>query len=78
MKLINTDGMALIRPGSEWFWTALTGLILAITFVAIYRQLTIARSATAVEQLTFVRDGAALGADDPDGARRSDRFPRRG
>ena len=53
MKLINTDGMALIGPGSEWFWTALTGLILAITFFAIYRQLSIARSATAFEQLTL-------------------------
>lgn len=53
MQLINTDGMALIGPGSEWFWTALTGLILAITFFAIYRQLSIARSATAVEQLTL-------------------------
>jgi hypothetical protein len=52
VKLINTDGMALIGPGSEWFWTALTGLILAITFFAIYRQLRIARSATAFEQLT--------------------------
>ena len=39
MQLINTDGMALIGPGSEWFWTALTGLILAITFFANYRQL---------------------------------------
>src|SRR6187397_2097500 len=45
--------MALVGPGSEWFWTALTGLILAITFFAIYRQLSIARSATAVEQLTL-------------------------
>ena len=53
MKLINTDGMALIGPGSEWFWTALTGLILAITFFALYRQLTIARNATAFEQLTM-------------------------
>jgi hypothetical protein len=53
VKLINTDGMALIGPGSEWFWTALTGLILAITFFAIYRQLSIARSAAAVEQLTL-------------------------
>ena len=50
MQLINTDGMAFIGPGSEWFWTALTGLVLAVTFVAIYRQLSIARSATATEQ----------------------------
>ena len=51
MKLINTDGMAFIGPGSEWFWTALTGLVLAVTFIAIYRQLAIARSASAREQL---------------------------
>jgi hypothetical protein len=52
MQLINTDGMALIGPGSEWFWTALTGLILTVTFFAIYRQLSIARSAASYEQLT--------------------------
>jgi hypothetical protein len=38
MKLINTDGMALIGPGSEWFWTAVSGIVLAVTFIAIYRQ----------------------------------------
>ena len=52
MKLINTDGMALIGPGSEWFWTALTGVVLAITFLGIYRQLSMARSAGAREQVT--------------------------
>lgn len=51
MKLINTDGMAFIGPGSEWFWTALSGIILAVTFVAIYRQLRLQRSAGAREQL---------------------------
>ena len=76
MQLINTDGMALIGPGSEWFWTALTGLILAVTFFAIYRQLSIARSATGRRAADVVRDGAALGADDPAGARRGDRAPR--
>lgn len=39
MKLINTDGMAFFGPGSEWLWTALQFTALAITFVAIYRQL---------------------------------------
>ena len=43
MKLINTDGMALIGPGSEWLWAALTGLVLAGTGVAIYRQLRMQR-----------------------------------
>ena len=47
MQLINTEGMAFIGPGSEWFWTALTGLVLAVTFVGIYRQLSITRSASA-------------------------------
>lgn len=51
MKFINTDGMAFIGPGSEWFWTALTGLVLALTFLAIYRQLSLARSASAREQM---------------------------
>ena len=38
VKFINTDGMALIGPGSEWFWTMLQFVALAITFYAIYRQ----------------------------------------
>jgi len=51
MKFINTDGMAFIGPGSEWFWTAISGLILVVTFVAIYRQLRIMRDASAFAQL---------------------------
>jgi hypothetical protein len=39
VTLINTEGLALIGPGSEWFWTALQFTVLAITFFAIYRQL---------------------------------------
>jgi hypothetical protein len=39
VTLINTDGLALFGPGSEWFWTALQFSALAITFYAIYRQL---------------------------------------
>ena len=44
MTLINTDGLALVGTGSEWFWTALQFIALAITFVAIYRQLQAQRS----------------------------------
>ena len=51
MKLINTDGMAFIGPGSEWFWTAVSGLVLAVTFLAIYRQLRLQRDAAAIEQV---------------------------
>jgi hypothetical protein len=39
VTLINTDGLALIGPGSEWFCTALQFTALAMTFYAIYRQL---------------------------------------
>jgi hypothetical protein len=60
MKLINTAGMAFIGPGSEWFWTALTGLVLAATFLAIYRQLRLESSANAWEQLdAFERELAS-------------------
>lgn len=51
MQLINTQGMAFIGPGSEWFWTAVSGLVLAITFFAIYRQLRIQRDSAAIEQV---------------------------
>jgi hypothetical protein len=51
VKLINTDGMAFIGPGSEWFWTAVSGIVLAVTFFAIYRQLALARGANAFAQL---------------------------
>jgi len=52
VKLINTDGMALIGPGSEWFWTALSGIVLGVTFIAIYRQLSLTRGANAFTQLS--------------------------
>lgn len=55
MQLINTDGMAFIGPGSEWFWTALTGVILAITFLGIFRQLRLQAHASASEQLAEFR-----------------------
>ncbi len=51
MTFINTHGMAIIGPGSEWLWTAVSGLVLAATFVAIYRQLRMQRHADAIEQL---------------------------
>jgi hypothetical protein len=52
VKLINTDGMAFIGPGSEWFWTALSGIVLAVTFVAIWRQLGLQRAASGYAQVT--------------------------
>jgi hypothetical protein len=35
--------MIFLGPGSEWFWAAATGVILAATLVAIYRQLLMQR-----------------------------------
>jgi hypothetical protein len=52
VTFINTDGMAFIGPGSEWFWTAVSGMVLAVTFIAIWRQLVLQRSAAGYAQLT--------------------------
>jgi len=51
VKLIDTDGLVFIGTGSEWFWTALSGLILVVTFLAIYRQLRLQANASAIEDL---------------------------
>src|SRR5262245_46560060 len=51
VTLINTDGMSFIGPGSEWFWTALSAIVVAVTFLAIFRQLQLQRSAAAIDQL---------------------------
>jgi hypothetical protein len=53
--LINTDGMALIGPGSEWLWTAVSGLVLAATFIAIYRQLRAQGAANAVHRMEVLQ-----------------------
>ena len=52
MTFINTDGLSFIGPGSEWFWTAVSGLVLAVTFIAIYRQLRLQRAAAGYAQIT--------------------------
>ena len=51
MELIVGDGLVVIGPGSEWFWGAVSGIVLAVTFVAIYRQLRLQRGQAAIEQL---------------------------
>ena len=51
MTLINTEGLSFIGPGSEWFWTAISAIVVAVTFLAILRQLQLQRSAAAIEQL---------------------------
>jgi hypothetical protein len=48
MRLINTEGLALIGPGSEWLWTALQFFALSITGLAIFRQLRAQTSANSL------------------------------
>lgn len=55
MKFIDTEGMAFIGPGSEWFWTALSGIVAAVTLIAIYRQLKLQRGQGAIEQIDAYR-----------------------
>jgi hypothetical protein len=49
--LVNTDGLVLIGQGSEWFWSMLQFVIVAVTLLGIYYQLRISQSANAFAQL---------------------------
>ena len=51
VTIINTDGLVLFGPGSEWLWFMLQFLALVTTFYAIYRQLRLQASQSAVEQV---------------------------
>ena len=54
--LINTNGLALIGPGSEWFWSMLQFVVVAVTVVGIYYQLRSSQSANAFSQLGTLVD----------------------
>ena len=56
MELINTDGLVLLGPGSEWFWSMLQFVVVAVTLLGIYYQLRIARSANAFTHLATLVD----------------------
>jgi hypothetical protein len=57
VPLVNTSQLTVIGAGSEWFWTALSGIVLAVTFLAIYRQLRLGRSQSAIAQIdAFTRE----------------------
>ena len=43
--------MTIIGPGSEWFWSALSGLVVAATLLTIYRQLREQRAAALYDQI---------------------------
>ena len=50
MNLINTTGLALIGPGSEWFWSMLQLVVVAASIVGIYFQLRVQRASSLYEQ----------------------------
>lgn len=58
MPLVNLTDLVLIGPGSEWFWTAVSGIVLAGTFIAIYRQLSMQRADQARMQVQELGDRA--------------------
>jgi hypothetical protein len=39
VPLINTDGLVLVGPGSEWFWSAAQFVAVVVSLAAIYRQI---------------------------------------
>ena len=43
--LINTNGLAFFGPGSEWLWSMLQFVVVAVTLVGIYYQLRSSQSA---------------------------------
>jgi hypothetical protein len=50
MTYINTDGLSFLRPGSEWFWTAVSAITLVATLLAIYRQVLLQRGLKEAQQ----------------------------
>jgi hypothetical protein len=50
--LINLDNFTIVGPGSEWFWVMAQFLALALTGLAILRQLHAQRSAALYEQMS--------------------------
>jgi hypothetical protein len=51
MSILSSEPIVLIGAGSEWLWTAVSGIVLSVTFLAIYRQLRGQRAANAFQQL---------------------------
>ena len=62
MSVLNTEGLSLFGPGSEWFWSMLQFVVVAVTLLGIYSQLRLGRSANAFAQL----DGRAVDSSAPE------------
>ena len=54
MQLVNWSG-AIFGPGSEWLWSFAQFVVVAVTLVAIYRQLRLQAHESAIEQIAELR-----------------------
>ena len=48
---MNLNELVIVGPGSEWFWTMLSGIFVPVTFYLLYRQLRLQASTTSIEQV---------------------------
>src|SRR5438105_892096 len=56
MSLINSNGLVLIGPGSEWFWSALQFMVVSVTLLAIYRQIRGQGAANFMQRMETLND----------------------
>ena len=49
--MISSEGMPILGTGSEWFWTALSTLVVLVSLVAIYRQIRAQSATNAITQM---------------------------
>ena len=56
MNLINTSGLAIIGPGSEWFWSMAQFFAVVVTLLGIYRQLKAQGAANGLQRVQFLTD----------------------
>jgi len=56
VKIINTDGLVLFGPGSEWLWFMLQFAALTVTGIAVYRQFRAQRAGNAFAQIQALEE----------------------
>jgi hypothetical protein len=56
VDVINTDGAAIIGPGSEWFWAAAQFVVVVVSLAAIQRQLRAQNASNSFAQLETLVD----------------------
>ena len=56
MPFINTDGLSFLGPGSEWFWTAFQGIVIAASLLGLLRQLRLQAAQQTREEVAAFQD----------------------